>query len=329
MVLTSNNSVYERIRASARLRFGNGLHLLKFQAMGTECRVSYTAKSSAAARYCGDEIVSWVAGFEARYSRFLPDSLISRINQKAGTEWVLLNEEDERIIGMCQEMHFFTRGIFDPTSLPLLQLWNWQSAHPVLPDDAAIEQARERVGWRKVERKPGAIFLPQPGMSLDLGGIGKEYAVDFVAHLAKRHGVKNVMVDFGQDIQALGSPPGKPAWHIGLEDAREPGRCWTGLAISNQAVASSGDYQRYFMHDGRRYSHIIDPRTGRSVSNECRAVTVVAPSCVMAGILSTAAFVLGPQEGLGLIEAHYRAEGSITTDRLRSSTQHFDEYVVS
>ena len=328
MVLTANG-VYNRIKKSAHLGFEKGLYRLRFQAMATACHVNFAADSAAAARYCGDEIISWVAGFEARYSRFIPDSLISRINEKAGQGWVTISEDDERIFAICQEMHFFTRGIFDPTSLPLIRLWNWKAANPTMPDDTAIEQARERVGWRKVQRKPGVVFLPHPGMSLDLGGIGKEYAVDYVAHLAKRHGIENVMVDFGQDIQALGSPPGKPAWHIGLEDAQQPGRCWTGLAITNQAVASSGDYQRYFIHDGQRYSHVIDPRTGRPVCNDCRVVTVVAPSCVMAGILSTSAFVLGSQEGLALIEAYYRAEGSITTDRIRSGTQNFDEYVVS
>jgi thiamine biosynthesis lipoprotein len=228
---------------------------------------------------------------------------------------------------MCQELYFFTRGAFDPTALPLIQLWNWKADPPVIPDAATISASRELVGWRKVQRRKGAIHLPQEGMCIDLGGIGKEYAVDRVVQLAQENGIPNVLVDFGQDVRVSGRPPGRPAWHIGLEDPQNPGNCWTGVAAQDTAVATSGDYLRRFEVNGRRYGHILDPRTGYPVNNGCRAVTVIAPTCTFAGALSTTAFVLGEQEGLKMIESYFGAEGCILTETTRHQTRRFNEYL--
>src|SRR5205814_5918648 len=123
-----------------------------------------------------------------------------------------------------------------------------------------IKAARELVGWRKLQRRKGGIFLPQEGMCLDLGGIGKEYAVDRVLTLALERGMENVLVDFGQDVRVHGQPPEKGAWHIGLEDPKSLGNCWTGVAVNNHAVDTSGDYVRKFVHVGRRNGHILDAR---------------------------------------------------------------------
>jgi thiamine biosynthesis lipoprotein len=163
-------------------------------------------------------------------------------------------------------------------------------------------------------------------MCLDLGGIGKEYAVDRVVQMAMARGIPNVLVDFGQDIRVHGRAADKPFWWIGLEDACQPGRCWAGVAVTDHAVATSGDYLRHFQLNGRRYGHIVDPRTGWPVNNGCRAVSVIAPSCTIAGILTTTAFILGPKEGLQLIETHAAAAGSITTERTRFHTKSFYEY---
>src|SRR6185312_9503662 len=154
--------------------------------------------------------------FEARYSRFIPDSLIGRINAAAGEHWMEIDPETERLFQLCHELFFFTRGSFDPTALPLIQLWNWKQNPKTLPDAQAIRAARELVGWNKVERRPGGIFLPQRGMGLDLGGIGKEYAVDCVMNMAVQHGIENVLIDFGQDVRARGCAPDKRFWRIGL-----------------------------------------------------------------------------------------------------------------
>jgi thiamine biosynthesis lipoprotein len=328
MVVTQQQTIRARVRQSAVIREENGLTTLTFHAMGTRCRVLIVEPSRTAANGYLDALLNWVADFEAKYSRFLEGSFISRINAAAGRRWVDVDEETERLLRLCAELSFFTRGAFDPTSLPLVRLWNWKANPPVIPEDTAIREAMKLVGLSKIQRRPGGVFLPHAGMCLDFGGIGKEYAVDCVAAMASPHGIENVLVDFGQDIRACGRPPGRPAWHVGLEDPQQPGQCWASVAVVDHAVASSGDYLRHFVRDGRRYGHIIDPRTGYPVSNGCLAVNVVAPTCTIAGILTTTAFILGPQEGYHLINSHHGAAGAILTANGNCTTPRFYEHMV-
>ncbi len=332
MVLNTPDStpmVYERVKGSAQCNAAAGFYKLSFQAMSTVCRVHFRSLNPTLARDFQSEVLRWVAWFEARYSRFIASSLISRINLAAGREWVDVDPETDALLNLCQEMVFFTSGVFDPTSMPLLRLWNWKANPPRVPAEDAIRAARELVGWRKIQRRPGAIFLPREGMCLDLGGIGKEYAVDRVLTLGLQRGIDNLLVDFGNDVRVHGEPPEKGAWHIGLEDPKQPGRCWTGVAVTNHAVATSGDYVRHFLHQGRRYGHIVDPRTGYPVQNGSLSVSVIAPHCTVAGILATAAFVLGAKDGLALMSICPGVEGCITTDSDRSETKRFYAYTTS
>jgi thiamine biosynthesis lipoprotein len=323
---TATPKVLERIRASAKLQRTGEWHELSFAALGSPCRARFTA-APPAAKALPDAIIQWVAEFEARYSRFIPTSLVSRITAAAGKEWVETDSETDQLLALCHEAHFITKGTFDPTALPLIRLWDWKTNPPVVPDEAAIAATMKKVGWRKVQRAPGKVFLPEAGMALDLGGIGKEYAVDQVAQLAVQSGATSVLVDFGHDVRVQGPPPEKkPAWHIGLEDPTQPGKCWTGLAVNNQSVATSGDYLRNFVRDGKRYGHILDVRTGRPVANGCRAVSVIAPTCTLAGMLSTTAFVLGPEEGLRLLDATYQAAGCILTESGRFASRRFYDF---
>jgi thiamine biosynthesis lipoprotein len=330
-MVTSNSNcaaqVIARVRQSARATVERGLFLLEFRSMNTPCRVKFHGVPASTARDFQHQVVNWVAGFEARYSRFIPDSLIGRINAAAGEHWVPTDPETDRLFELCQALFFFTSGSFDPSALPLIKLWNWQRKPPALPDAKAIQAARELVGWSKVLRRAGGVFLPQRGMALDLGGIGKEYAVDCVANMAIQCGIKNVLVDFGQDVRVHGHAPGKEFWWIGLEDAQHPGKCWAGVAVTDHAVATSGDYFRHFIHDNVRYGHILDPRTGYPALNDCRAVSVIARSCTMAGLLSTSACILGAKEGLHLIELHPDAAGAISTSQTKIYSRKFHEYI--
>jgi FAD:protein FMN transferase len=330
MVMNRPNSaqaVLDRVTQSAQTTVEKGLHKLAFRAMSTLCCVNIHGVSADVARDFQREVVAWTGQFEARYSRFIPDSLIGRINAAAGEHWVEVDPETERIFALCQELFFFTSRAFDPTSLPLIKLWSWKNQPHVIPADDTVRAALELVGWNKVQRRAGGIFLPQAGMSLDLGGIGKEYAVDCVMNLAIQRGIPNVMVDFGRDVRVRGHALDKKFWWIGLEDPLAAGKCWTGVAVTNHAVATSGDTQRFFEINGRRYSHIIDPRTGYPADNGCRAVSVIAPSCTIAGLFSTTVFILGEKEGLQLIETHPGAAGVITSNQTRFYTNRFHEYI--
>jgi FAD:protein FMN transferase len=151
-----------------------------------------------------------------------------------------------------------------------------------------------------------------------------------VVQIARRHGLQQVLVDFGHDLFALGAAPGKPAWHVGLEDPAQPGKaCWGSIAARDCGVASSGDYVRGFTVDGKRYGHIIDPRTGWPVANGTRQVTVVAGSCVQAGILSTTVCILGPTAGLRMVGEMMGVEAIVLTEHGRHQTKGFQNYVVT
>ena len=327
VVLGNAAPVLRRILESCHESRTDGGRELRFMALGTTCRWVTVGSSEAIRRFDG-EALGWLAAFEAKYSRFLPDSWISVLNASAGGAAVASDPEIDRILALCHEMHFLTRGVFDPTALPLIQLWDWRRAQ--IPTDPQIEAARQCVGWRKVERKPGSVRLSDPGMCLDLGGMGKEYAVDQVALLARQCGLTGALIDFGADIRVTGLPAdGRPGWHLGLEDPDQPGRAWCGLAVREAAVATSGDYNRGFTAAGKRWGHILDPRTGRPVQNGCRAVHVLAPSCTLAGMLSTAALVLGADEGLRLIESQPGAEGLLHGPQSKLSSRRFYEHVAS
>lgn len=304
------------------------LHRLSFAALGTTCEVQYVAPPDVRRSEPFEQAaIQWVTAFEARYSRFRPTSLISQINAAAGREWIDVDLEMEGLFTLCDAIYQMTDGVLDPTILPLMNLWNWKAEFPVVPGAEALTAARALIGWPKVQRRPGQVFLPRPGMALDFGGFGKEYAVDIVAQIAVDHGIADVLVDFGHDLRVLGHPPGRPAWHIGLEDPLQPGKSAGSLAIQgNRGIASSGDYVRCFHANGRRYGHIIDPRTGWPVSNGCLQATIVADTCLQAGVLSTSAFVLGVPKGLNHIQDYPKAEGLIVTDRLRAQTRNFHQY---
>lgn len=328
MVLTPDH-IRERIWQSVRETTGEGCTKLDFHAMGTHCAITFASPTPAVAKEFKRATLHWVANFESKYSRFIPSSLVGQINAAAGQDWVAIDAETERLFTLCGELFTLTHGAFDPTALPLLQLWNWKAQPPVVPTAAAIQTTLALTGWDKVQRQPGAIRLPHAGMGLDLGGIGKEYAVDCAVQLALQHGIPNVLVDFGHDVHGRGHPPQRATWHIGLEDPKHPGTCWTGVAACDLAVATSGDYLRRFEINGRRYGHILDPRSGYPVSNDCESVTILAPSCTVAGALSTTAFILGEEAGLRLIESYPQAEGCLITRTTHHETRRFHAYITS
>jgi thiamine biosynthesis lipoprotein len=298
-------------------------HRIVFNALGTECLLLYTHPDARAAAAFGQAARTWVDAFEAKYTRFRTDSLVGRINAAAGREWTEIDEDASRMFDLAGQLAQLTGGVLDATALPLLRLWNYKADRPRLPEAAAIAAARRLVGWHKVQREPGRIRLPEPGMGLDLGGFGKEYAVDAVAELGRRHGLANLLVDFGHDVRVLGHPADAPWWRIGVEDPHRPGASWARLGLSERGVATSGDYLRRFTVGGRRFGHIVDLRTGWPVANGCESVTVVASSCLEAGVYSTTAFVLGPVEGLRLLEAAYGVEGCIRSEQTLAQTRGF------
>lgn len=311
------------LASSAPQPDARGIRRVEFRALGTACVIQFRHSEDATARQFVSSALGWLSAFEAKFSRFRPDSIISEINAAAGRDWVAVDSETEQLLDLAADLYRITDGILDPTMLPLLRVWDWKTVHEKLPERADIQAAHALTGFRKLQRKPGQVFLPEPGMGLDFGGFGKEYAVDQLVGIARGHGIQDALIDLGRDLYAIGGNGQHPFWHVGLEDARSPGAFWGGLAVSDYGVAASGDSLRRFEHHGVRYGHILDPRTGWPVANGLRGVSVLAPTCLQAGIYSTAIFVLGLKDGLRFAACGREVEASIQTDTGAEATPGF------
>ncbi len=305
-----------------------GVRRLDFKALGTNCSIKFRLNDERASLLFANSALRWLGDFEAKFSRYRPSSVVSRINTAAGGTWTQIDAETEHMLNLAEDLHRRTHGIIDPTLLPLLRVWDWKTVHLKLPSAAEIQAALALTGLEKIERRPGAVRLPQKNMGLDFGGFGKEYAVDYLARMAGQHDISDALIDLGRDIHALGGNGRHPFWHVGIEDGKQPGHCWGGLAVSGRAVSSSGDSARHFIHDGVRYGHILDPRTGWPVANGMRAVTVIANSCLEAGAYSTAVFVLGAREGLHLASLARGVEVCAQTEAGIDGTRAFGQYLV-
>ena len=315
MICEAPSSSEELLQKLAQHRVedvGEGFWEVSFRALGSECELFFAADGEAAARDYVDSAFEWLASFEARFSRFREDSLISQINANAGVQWTEIDSETDLLLDLCDNANFVTRGAFDATSLPLSRLWDWKQKHSTLPTKDEVDAARALVSWKSIQRAPGRIFLPKKGMMLDFGGVGKEFAVDCLAQLGLAHGLKHLMVDLGGDIAVRGEPPEGGGWYVGLEDPVNNERCYCGIRLkSGAAVATSGDYRRNFTLDGLVFGHIIDSRTGWPVANGTRAATVIASRCTAAGLLSTSAMVMGGYEAIAMLEKNPGVQGCV------------------
>jgi thiamine biosynthesis lipoprotein len=243
---------------------------------------------------------------EALMSRFIPTSDVSRVNQAAGAEPVQVSEEAFMLIERALEWSEASGGAFDVTIGPVVDAWGFGGDDPRVPDPDALAKAVALVSFRAIELDPvrKTVRLATPGMCLDLGGIAKGYAADRAAAVLRERGVKHALIDAGGNIVAVGSRPDGTPWHIGIRDPRGSSPTDTigpVVEVSDAAVVTSGDYERFFIAEGQRYHHIFDPKTGMP-ANLAESVTIVAPNSLDADALSTAVFVLGPSEGLKILE---------------------------
>jgi FAD:protein FMN transferase len=246
-----------------------------FRAMAAEHDLQIDAPDEAASDRAAQAAIADVLRIEAKYSRYRDDSVATAINRAAAA---LLRYAD-----CC---HALSDGAFDVTSGVLRRAWDFRRTPPRLPDQATIDAARRHIGWHRVQWDDTSIRLPERGMEIDFGGIGKEYAADRAATLLAAHGIVNALVNLAGDVRTLGTQPGGDPWRVGIVHPREPGGVIGQVELHGAAVATSGDYERYFDFDGRRYCHILDARTGWPV-DYWQSVSVVAPLCTLAGTLAT------------------------------------------
>jgi thiamine biosynthesis lipoprotein len=259
----------------------------------------------AAARRAVEEVASWA-------DCYAPGAELYRLNRSAGGGVVRVSPELADALKVALEVAEKSGGAFDPTVLPLIEAYGFNGEERRVPDDAEIAGILPRVDYRRVGLVGDEVHIPA-GTALDLGGVAKGYAVDRALGAMEEAGAGAGLVNIGGDIAVFGERPDGVPWTIGVQHPRAPGELFAVLELKGGAVATSGDYERYFVVDGVRYHHILDPRTGRPARGLV-SVTVTAPSCVLADAYATAVFVLGPERGMELLEADDILEGLLISE---------------
>ena len=223
-------------------------------------------------------------------------SEVARLNREATAGPTPIETEVGAVLETAARIGRESRGAFDISVEPLVRLWGFLGGTPQVPSGADIDETRQLVGWDKVlwDSEAGTLALASPGVKIDLGGIAKGHGVDMVADHLRAAGVTDALVDLTGNMVALGSPPGREAWTIGIRDPSDVHPHLGTLHLSGAAIATSGNYQQFVSQDGRRYGHILDPRTGWPAEG-LSAVTVVADRAIDADAWATALFVLGPE----------------------------------
>jgi thiamine biosynthesis lipoprotein len=273
-----------------------------FEAMASRCELRLAMAPGADGERAGSALaqaaIDEVRRIERGFSRYRPDSIVARINACAGGEPLACDAETNALLDYAGVLHASSGGLFDITSGVLRRAWDFSRA--LLPAQAALDALLPLVGWGQVERADGAIRLARAGMEIDFGGFGKEYAADRAAALLAAAGVRHGYVNLGGDLRIIGPQPDGEAWTIGVQDPRASDALAAAIPIASGALATSGDYERFIDVGGRRYCHVLDPRSGMPVAH-WRSVSVLGPLAIAAGSCSTIAMLM-QEDGLAFLE---------------------------
>ncbi|UCB57215.1 MAG: FAD:protein FMN transferase [Candidatus Omnitrophota bacterium] len=275
-------------------------------ALGTIVEITVADKDKSHELLYGaiEKAFSEIERIEGLFSRFRPESDISRINNYSSLKPIKVSPETIEVLEDSIKFSRLTDGAFDITICPLMEDWDFKRRKiKSLPQDAQLKESLDKVGWQNINiiKEKRVVSFGQPQMSLDLGGIAKGYAVDKAVEVLKQEGIDNALVNAGGDIYALGKCSKVNKWHIGLQHPRKRDAILTVLELENKAVATSGDYQKYIEINKTRYSHILNPESGWPASKNAISVTILADNCTSADALATSVFALGPEKGMSLV----------------------------
>jgi len=272
------------------------LYRYPFRAMGSRCEIRLYASSEEPAAACAQAAIADVLRLEAKYSRYRDDSVTAAINRVAAAGGAVdVDAETATLLDYAATCFEQSDGLFDLTSGILREAWSAERRE--LPSSDALQRLLARVGWGKVRWQRPRLAFGVPGMEIDFGGVVKEYAADRAATLCAEAGFRHGLVDLGGDIKIVGPHPDGTPWVVGIQHPRNPEAVMATLDLFRGAIATSGDYERFVEIGGRRYSHILSPRTGMPV-NGLAGVSVAAPECVVAGSATTIAMLMenrGPE----------------------------------
>ena len=263
-----------------------------FTAMGSPCEVLVDSCDRALAQRCASIAAGEAWRIERKFSRYRCDNIIHRINNAGGAP-VQVDEETARLLDFSRHLFELSGGLFDITSGVLRRAWKFDGGNHV-PAPARVTALLAQVGWQRASWRSPQLCMPA-GMEIDLGGMGKEYAVDRAVSMLAADGGAPCLVNFGGDLAVTGPRSDDAPWRVGIESLQagmDLGATRV-ILLSQGALTTSGDSRRYVMHGGRRLGHILDPRTGWPIENAPRSVTVAADTCVQAGLLSTLGMLQG------------------------------------
>jgi len=283
-----------------------------FFALGTYNRIEVFDRAGEAAL---DDAVKRVRDIERKMTVFSADSDIARLNGNAGKGFVSVSAETEEVLRRAREIAEASDGAFDVTLRPLVALWGVGHKESSVPDENDIERLLPLVDFRDVLLDGGCgAALRRSGQAVDLGGIAKGYAADEVKKLLVMCGVKSALINLGGNIVTVGSHPEKGCWEIGVQTPDgERGEYFGVLKINEGAVVTSGGYERFFIENGARFHHILNPKTGHPAQRGLKSATVICRRSIDADALSTAFFVLGTERGLPMLKK-YDADAVYVTD---------------
>jgi FAD:protein FMN transferase len=269
-----------------------------FPAMSCANELHFFAANEARAATVANAAIGEVARIERRFSRYREDSLVSRINQAAGGAPIEVDEETAALLDYAASCFHHSDGLFDITSGVLRRAWDFRAGR--IPGQSEIDALLPLVGWDKVAWEKPFFRLPLVGMEIDFGGIAKEYAADRAATVCREMGMAHGFANLGGDLCVWGPQPDGSPWQIGIRDPAGGGRMLARLPVFSGGLATSGDYERCLEIDGKRYGHLLDPRSGWPVAG-LHSVTVQASSCLLAGSVTSIALLKGEQ-GLTWLE---------------------------
>ena len=263
------------------------MYRFDFRAMASPCSIQIDpidGQDEATVRHAAQQAIAEVQRIEYKYSRYRSDSIICTINKASGHNAVSVDEETAGLLAFAHNLWELSDGLFDITSGVLRKAWDFRAQR--LPEQGVLDVLLPLVGWGKVERTAETIYLPQSGMELDLGGFGKEYAADRAMMVLHSLGFRQGLVNLGGDLHALG----ERHWDIAIQHPRKNDAPLAVLSLQQGGLATSGDYERFFIHQGKRYCHVLNPFTGWPVAH-WQSVTVLAVNATSAGALSTIAML--------------------------------------
>ncbi|KAB3530228.1 FAD:protein FMN transferase [Alkaliphilus serpentinus] len=251
---------------------------------------------------------------EDTMSTSVNDSDVHQINQAAGEASVKVAPETIKVIEAGIKYHQITGGRFNILLGSLIELWGIGKPHQKVPTDVEIDEARKHIDIQQIEITNNKVHLKDSDMLMDLGGIAKGYAVDEAVKVLKDHGVKSGFVNMGGDVYAIGSKPDGSPWYIGVQNPIiGANNSIIRVPLVDRSIVTSGDYERYFVENGERYHHIIDPATGKPSRKQLVSVTILSDKGMDGDALSTAVFVMGLEEGLAFIEAQEGIDAILIT----------------